>query len=152
MLIHCDNMSTKEQTALKNITSNEKPLKISVCDLSQNNASEILQKMEYQVPIYLQGYSDLFTKYLHSFNTVFGTCRISEKQFFDKLGIDHTVMQEIADYWNFVKNLTLIQIELNSKFVEDYIEFRVSTIESIDKSITSMLDYYSKTLSEFNKK
>ena len=76
-------MSTKEQTALKNDTKIEKTSKISICDLSQNNVSEILQKMEYQVPIYLQGYSDLFAKYLHSFNTVFGTCRISEKQFFD---------------------------------------------------------------------
>ena len=121
-------MSTKDSDAL-NDTRIGKTTKISICDLTQNNTSEILQKMEYQVPIYLQVYSDLFTKYLHSFNTVFGTCRISEKQFFDKLGIDHTVMEEIAEYWNFIKNLTLIQIELNSKFVEDYIEFKISTIE-----------------------
>jgi len=144
-------MSLKEQSLSKNDSKLEKT-KISICDLFQNNTSEILQKMEYQIPIYLQGYSDLFTKYLHSFNTLFGTCRMSEKQFFDKLGVDHFVLQEIADYWNFLKNLSLIQIELNSKFVEDYIEFRVSTIESFDKSLTSILDYYTKTLSEFNKK
>ncbi|EGG42421.1 Hypothetical protein Nlim_0602 [Candidatus Nitrosarchaeum limnium SFB1] len=144
-------MSLKEQSLSKNDSKLEKT-KISICDLFQNNTSEILQKMEYQVPIYLQGYSDLFTKYLHSFNTLFGTCRMSEKQFFDKLGVDHFVLQEIADYWNFLKNLSLIQIELNSKFVEDYIEFRVSTIDSFDKSLTSILDYYTKTLSEFNKK
>ena len=144
-------MSTKDSVVL-NDTRIGKTTKISICDLTQNNTSEILQKMEYQVPIYLQVYSDLFTKYLHSFNTVFGTCRISEKQFFDKLGIDHTVMEEIAEYWNFIKNLTLIQIELNSKFVEDYIEFRMSTIESFDKSMTSALSYYTKSLSEFDKK
>ena len=144
-------MSLKEQSLSKNDSKLEKT-KTSICDLFQNNTSEILQKMEYQIPIYLQGYSDLFTKYLHSFNTLFGTCRMSEKQFFDKLGVDHFVLQEIADYWNFLKNLSLIQIELNSKFVEDYIEFRVSTIESFDKSLTSILDYYTKTLSEFNKK
>ena len=144
-------MSTKDSVVL-NDTRIGKTTKISICDLTQNNTSEILQKMEYQVPIYLQVYSDLFTKYLHSLNTVFGTCRISEKQFFDKLGIDHTVMEEIAEYWNFIKNLTLIQIELNSKFVEDYIEFRMSTIESFDKSMTSALNYYTKSLSEFNKK
>ncbi|MGI0056876.1 MAG: hypothetical protein ACREAK_05825 [Nitrosarchaeum sp.] len=144
-------MSTKDSAVL-NDTRIGKTTKISICDLTQNNTSEILQKMEYQVPIYLQVYSDLFTKYLHSFNTVFGVCRISEKQFFDKLGIDHTVMEEIAEYWNFIKNLTLIQIELNSKFVEDYIEFKMSTIESFDKSMTSALNYYTKSLSEFNKK
>lgn len=144
-------MSLKEQSLSINDSKLEKT-KISICDLFQTTNSEILQKMEYQVPIYLQGYSDLFTKYLHSFNTLFGTCRMSEKQFFDKLGVDHFVLQEIVDYWNFLKNISLIQIELNSKFVEDYIEFRVSTIESFDKSLTSILDYYTKTLSEFNKK
>ncbi len=144
-------MSAKDSTVL-NDTRVRKSTKISICDLAQNNTSEILQKMEYQVPIYLQVYTDLFTKYLHSFNSVFGTCRISEKQFFDKLGIDHTVMEEIAEYWNFIKNLTLTQIELNSKFIEDYIEFKISTIESFDKSMTSALNYYTKSLSEFNKK
>ena len=98
-------MSLKEQSLSKNDSKLEKT-KISICDLFQNNTSEILQKMEYQVPVYLQGYSDLFTKYLHSFNTLFGTCRMSEKQFFDKLGVDHFVLQEIVDYWNFLKNLS----------------------------------------------
>jgi len=94
----------------------------------------------------------LFTKYLHSYNTAFGICRISEKQFFDKLGINHTVLQETANYWNLVKNLTLIQIETYSKFIQDYVDFRVSTIDSIDKSMTSALDYYSKAISPFIRK
>lgn len=144
-------MSTKEIVIIKNESKDEK-MENSICDLAKNNTAEILQKIEYQVPIYLQGYSDLFTKYLHSSNTTFGACRIAEKQFFDKLGIDHNVVDEIAEYWNFVKNMTLIQIETYSKFVEDYIEFRVSTIESVDKSMASVLDYYSKAISEFNKK
>lgn len=117
----------------------------------KNNTSEILQKMEYQIPTYLQGYTDLFTKYLHSFNTSFGSCRISEKQFFDKFGIDHTVLDPIEQYWKFIKNLTLVQIETSSKFIEDYIQFRMAVIESFDKSTSSVLDYYSKMLSEFNK-
>ncbi len=145
-------MSTKEQIIQKDKPKTRKQQKISVCDLMKSNTSEILQKMESQTPIFLQGYADLFTKYLHSFDTLFGTCRISEKQFFDRFGIDHTVMEEIAEYWNFVKNLTNIQIESYSKFVQDYIEFRISTMNSFDKSLTSTLDYYTKTLSEFNKK
>jgi len=145
-------METETKTVTKNKPKIEEKSKISICDLTKNNTSEILQKMEYQLPVYLQGYTDLFTKYLHSFNTAFGTCRISEKQFFDRLGINHQVMEEIAEYWNFVKNLTIIQIETGSKFVQDYIDFRISTIDSLDKSITSALEYYSKALSEFNKK
>lgn len=145
-------METETRVVTKNEPKIEGKSKISICDLTKNNTSEILQKMEYQLPVYLQGYTDLFTKYLHSFNTAFGTCRISEKQFFDRLGINHQVMEEIAEYWNFAKNLTIIQIETCSKFVQDYIDFRISTIDSLDKSMTSALEYYSKALSEFNKK
>lgn len=151
-LIVARTMPPSEQIALKQESSSVKSQQISICDLMKNNTSEILQKMEYQVPTYLQGYSDLFTKYLHSLNTLYGTCYISEKQFFDKLGFDHKVLEPIDEYWKFVKNLTLIQIESSSKFVEDYIQFRLSTIESFDKSMTSALDYYSKMLSEFNNK
>ncbi len=140
-----------ELTVVKKQES-KKESKISICDLMKNNTSDILQKMEYQVPKYLQGYSDLSTKYLHSLNTLYGTCYISEKQFFDKLGIDHKVLEPIDEYWKFIKNLTLVQIEANSKFVEDYIQFRIAAIESFDKSMASVLDYYAKALSEFNKK
>lgn len=145
-------METAKRTVDRTEPKIEEKSKVSICDLTKNNTSEILQKMEYQIPVYLQGYTDLFSKYLHSFNTVFATCRISEKQFFDKVGIDHQVMEEIEEYWNFAKNLTMIQIETSSKFVRDYVDFRISTIDSLDKSITSALEYYSKALSKFNKK
>jgi hypothetical protein len=68
------------------------------------------------------------------------------------LGFDHKVLQPIDEYWKFIKNLVLIQIEASSKFVEDYIQFRLATIESFEKSTASALEYYSKLLSEFNYK
>jgi len=145
-------METETKIVTKNEPKIEEQSKISICDLTKNNTSELLQKLEFQLPVYLQGYTDLFTKYLHSFNIVFGTCRISEKQFFDKFGINHEIMEDIAGYWNFAKNLTIIQIETNSKFVQDYIDFRISTINSLDKFMTSALEYYSKSLAKFNKK
>ena len=111
-----------------------------------------LQKMEFQVPKYLQGYSDLYTKYLHSLNTLYGTCYVSEKQYFDKMGIDHKVLEPINEYWKFLKNLAIVQIGARSKFIEDYIQFRIAAIESFDKSMASALDYYAKALSEYNKK
>lgn len=146
------NIKKTEQMVLAKESDSIKKSQVSICDLMKNNSSEILQKMEYQLPTYLQGYADLSTKYLHSFNTLFGTCYMSEKQFFDKLGIDHKVLEPIDEYWNFIKNLVLIQIETHSKFVEDYIQFIMATIESFDKSMTSALDYYANALSEFNKK
>lgn len=139
-------VETKSVSTMSTKTDEEE--KISICDLTKTNTSEILQKIEYQIPLYLQGYTDLFTKYVHSFNTVFGACRISEKQFFDKLGIDHTVMKEVANYWDFVKSLAIIQIETYSKFAQDYMDFRLSTLDSIDKSISSALNHYSKAVAD----
>ncbi|MGD8300020.1 MAG: hypothetical protein PVG43_07215 [Nitrosopumilaceae archaeon] len=142
-------METKSVSTMG--TKTDEKEKISICDLTKTNTSEILQKIEYQIPLYLQGYTDLFTKYVHSFNTVSGACRISEKQFFDKLGIDHTVMKEVANYWDFVKSLAIIQIETYSKFAQDYMDFRLSTLDSIDKSISSALNHYSKAVADLGK-
>lgn len=140
-------MSTKTEPINKEITDE----KISICVLTKNNTSEILQKLEYQIPLFLQGYTDLFTKYVHSFNTLFGSCRISERRYFDKLGIDHTVMKEVANYWDFGKSLSIIQIETFSKFVLDYIDFGLSTLDSLDKASSSALNHYSKAISFFDK-
>ena len=143
-------MSSKKLEPVEH--SSEKESELSICDLMRNNTFEILKKVEFQIPSYLQGYTDLFLKYLHSLNTLYGTCYISEKQFFDDLGINHKVLEPIDEYWNFIKNLTLVQIETNSKFIEDYIQFRIASIESFDKSVASALEYYANALSEFNKK
>lgn len=142
----------KNELTIAKIQNSKKEEQISVCDLMKNNTSEILQKMEFQVPKYLQGYSDLYTKYLHSLNTLYGTCYVSEKQYFDKMGIDHKVLEPINEYWKFLKNLAIVQIEARSKFIEDYVQFRIAAIESFDKSMASALDYYAKALSEYNKK
>lgn len=142
----------KNELTVAKIQVSKKEEQISVCDLMKNNTSEILQKMEFQVPKYLQGYSDLYTKYLHSLNTLYGTCYVSEKQYFDKMGIDHKVLEPINEYWKFLKNLAIVQIEARSKFIEDYVQFRIAAIESFDKSMASALDYYAKALSEYNKK
>ena len=140
-------MSIKEQSA-----KNEETGTNSICDLMKTNNSEILQKIEFQTPIILQGYTDLFTKYLHSFDLIFGACRISEKQFFDKFDINHSVLEETALYWNLIKNTTILQIESYSKFLQDYFDFRISTMESFDKSIQAFLEYYTQALSKFNTK
>lgn len=150
--IHIRNMSTSEQIVLKKESASTKTKEVSICDLMKNNTSEVLQKLEYQVPNFLQGYTDLFTKYLHSVNTLYGTCYISEKQFFDKLGFNHKTLEPMNEYGKFITSLALTQIESNSKFFDDYIQFRIAAIELFDKSVASSLEYYSKILSEFNKK
>jgi hypothetical protein len=50
---------------LQKETNSSNTAHISICDLMKNNSSEILHKIEYQIPTYLQEYTDLFTKYIH---------------------------------------------------------------------------------------
>ncbi|TFH02755.1 MAG: hypothetical protein E4G77_01735, partial [Nitrosopumilus sp.] len=56
--------------------------KISVCDIMKTNTSKVIQKFESQIPSKFQQYSDLYTKFLHTLDDVYGTCYISDKEFF----------------------------------------------------------------------
>jgi hypothetical protein len=144
-----DNM-TKEKmaeiikTAKRGGKSSEKKDTVSICDVMQNNTSEIIQKIESQIPTYLQLYSDLYTKYLHIIDDIYSTCYVSEKEFFDKLGIDKTTLGAFDVYWKSITDLTLNQIELATNFAKMYVQFRLSTIDSYDKVVHLMMDNYAR--------
>jgi len=93
----------KESTLENNpINKSEKKsknqVKISICDVMKDNTSKRLKKLESQIPSYFQEYSDLYTEYLHMFDDLFGTCYISEKEFFDKLGFDQETLKTFDNY------------------------------------------------------
>ena len=64
----------------------------SICDVMKDNTSEIIQKLELQIPTFMQLYSDLYTKYLHMLDDLYSSCYLSEKEFLDKLGMDKTTI------------------------------------------------------------
>lgn len=139
------NINTK-----KSVTKSVKEEKISVCDVMKNHTSEVIKKIESQIPSYVQQYSDLYTQYLHMFNDVFGTCYISEKQFFDKLGIDHKTLKGFDDYLgNMTQNYTN-QIDMSTEFMRDYVKMRISAIQSFDRYMHVLMDSYAKMLSQVN--
>jgi len=124
--------------------------KISVCDVMKNNTSSIIKKMEFQVPVYLQQYTDLFTAYLHSFDQIFGTCYIAEKEFFDKLEIDQNTLKSFDNISNTFKDIISSQIDTSTQFLDTYVKIRISTIESFDKYAQVMMRIYANMLSQFN--
>src|SRR3989338_8128872 len=77
---------------------------ISICDVMKGDTSEIIQKLESNVPSLVQNYSDLYTAYLHMFDDLFGTCYMAEKEFFDKLNIDQGTLKEIKRNSDIMKN------------------------------------------------
>jgi hypothetical protein len=125
--------------------------KVSVCDIMKNNTSEIVKKLESQAPSLMQKYSNLYMTYLHTIDDVFGTCYISEKEFWDKLNIDQGILKQIEQFSATLTTMSLDQIEVSSKYLEAYIQMRVSTLKTYDNFVHVMMDSFAKTLSQFNK-
>ena len=125
--------------------------KVSVCDIMKNNTSKVIKKIESQAPLLTQKYSDLYVTYLHTIDDIFGTCYISEKEFFDKLNLDQGILKEVEKFSTALTALYLDQIEFSSKYLEAYIQIRVSTLKTFDNFMHVMMNSYAKTLSQFNK-
>ena len=124
--------------------------KISVCDVMKSKTSSVIRKMESQIPSYVQEYSDLYTEYLHTLDDIFGTCYISEKEFFDKLNIDQKTLKEFDNLSGFWEKIATLQIETSTNFMRANNQMRISAIKSYDKYVHTMMDSYSKMLSQYN--
>ena len=124
--------------------------KVSVCDIMKNNTSKVIKKIESQAPSLMQKYSDLYMTYLHTIDDISGTCYISEKEFFDKLNIDQGILKEIEKFSSALTTTYLNQIEISSKYLEAYVQMRVSALKTYDNFVHVMMDSYAKTLSQFN--
>jgi hypothetical protein len=150
-----ENMTKQEmakiiKTAKREADSARKENAISICDVMKNNTSEVIQKIESKFPIYAQLYTDLYTKYLHTIDDLYSTCYVSEKEFFDKLGMDKKALQAFDTYWKSIANMTKYQIDMAANFAKMYVQFRLATIDSYDKVMHTVMDSYAKAWSQFN--
>ena len=149
-----ENMTKEEmakiiKTAKRESDSSRKE-NISICDVMKNNTSEVIQKIESKFPIYTQLYTDLYTKYLHTIDDLYSACYVSEKEFFDKLGMDKKALQAFDAYWKSIANMIMYQIDMATNFAKMYVQFRLATIDSYDKVTHTMMDSYAKAWNQFN--
>lgn len=124
---------------------------VSVCDIMKGNTSEIIRKFESHIPSLLQNYSNLYTAYLHVFDDLFGTCYIHEKEFFDKLNIEESMLKQLKENSESIKNRYLENIEMTSKFFDEQFKMRISSVQSFENFARIMMDSYAKTLSQYNR-
>ena len=122
--------------------------KLSICEIMKDDTSEVIRKMESQVPSLFQNYSNLYTKYLHMFDDMFGTCYITEKKFFDRLDIDQGVLRQLKKNSESVKNTWMQNIEISSKLFDEYVKMRVDAIKSYDNYVHVMMNTYANFLSQ----
>ena len=135
----------------KQVTENKTENKISICDIMKNNTSEVIKKLEMQIPSSVQQYSDLYTTYLHTVDDIFGTCYIAEKKLYDKLNLDQGVLKEFQEFSNVLTKSYLNQIEISAKYVDAYVQTRKSSLKVYDNFMHVIMDSFAKTLSQFNK-
>jgi len=122
---------------------------LSICDIMKEDTSEIIKKMESKMPSLFQNYSDLYTKYLHTFDDIFGTCYIAEKEFFDKLNIDQGILKQIKANSESMRNNYVENIDMIAKLSDEYVKMRISAIQSFDNYVHVMMESYTKMLSQF---
>ena len=137
---------SKTDVSQKNISEE----KISICDIMKNNSSQIIQKLESQIPSKIQQYSDLYSAYLHTLDDVFGSCYMSEKEFFDKLNIDQSVLKTFQSFVQAITQLYLDQIDMYAKYRQEIAQMQITGLKSYDNFLHTMMESYAKVLSEFN--
>ena len=124
--------------------------KISICDLFKENTSNLIQKMESQIPIYGQIYSDIYKESLHMLEDIFGTCYISEKEFFDKLNIDQYTLKQWDIYSKSILDYYSRQIDASTNLLKIYSSNRISAIQTYENFMHAWMDSYQKMLAQFN--
>jgi len=142
--------SSQDIAQTKKSSKKSPQTKISVCDVMKNNTSSIIKKMEFQVPAYLQQYTDLYTAYLHSFDQIFGTCYIAEKEFFDKLEIDENTLKSFDNISKTFRDIIASQIDISTQSLNTYVKMRISAIDSFDRYAQVMMRVYANMLAQFN--
>ena len=117
----------------------------------KDDTSEVFRKIESQIPLLFQNYSNLYTRYPHMLDYVFGTCYIAENGLFDRLNIDQGILKQVKENSKSLKNNHIQDIEMLSAYFDKYIKMRIDVIKSFDNSTHVMMDFYAKMFSQFNK-
>lgn len=128
----------------KNIT--EKP-QLSACDIMHDGAAEIIAKMQSLLPISMELYSDLYMECLNSFQDLFGTCYIAEKEIEDTIGIDQNLLEYFDVTAKTYSKMTISQIDMANNIQKAYLQSSISAVKTSDEYIRLMLDSYSRMVS-----
>jgi hypothetical protein len=126
--------------------SNDEPM-ISVCDILKNNTSRIIKKMEMQIPISFEAYSDFYKSYLHSLDDIFGTCYIAEKELFDKMNIDQNILKNFQKMSDDITKIVESQIEIMNSMQKSQLEVRTQLIKAYENYVHFLMESYAKYLS-----
>ena len=121
----------------------------SVSQILKNNTHEITKKLESQLPLKMQQFSELYTAYLHSINNTFDSCITCEKELFEKLGMDKGIIKVFGEYTKTCTDTMLQQMDQYAQFRKYATDTQLSVVKSWDDFMTSMIGYNIKIFDQF---
>ena len=113
----------------------------SVSQILKNNTHEITKKLESQLPLKVQQFSELYSAYLHSINNTFDSCITCEKELFEKLGMDKGIIKVFGEYTKTCTDTMLQQMDQYAQFRKYATDTQLSVVKSWDDFMTSMIGY-----------
>ena len=143
----------KKETQNNNQVENKKTVDNiqtdSVAQILKNNTHEITKKLESQLPLKVQQFSELYSAYLHSMNNTFDSCITCEKELFDKLGVDKGVVKAFGEYTKAHTDNLLLQMDYYAQYRKYASDTQLSAMKSWDNFVTTMMDYNFKVFDQF---
>ncbi|MDH2907270.1 MAG: hypothetical protein PXX83_04145 [Candidatus Nitrosotalea sp.] len=122
----------------------------SMPNVVKNNTSEIIEKIDSKIPTYVQLYSDLYKKYLHMANNFCTTSCLAQKEFFDKMGVNNAMPTMFDAYLGSVKQMVLLQIDMNENMIQSYVSHRLTVLDFYDQMMNRNITNFAKMFSLFN--
>ncbi len=144
-------MSTSNVTK-KKIIENKKSKETELDSISQtlkNNTHVFTKKLESQLPLKVQQFSELYTAYLHSVNNTFDSCITCEKELFEKLGVDKGLIKAFGEYTEAHTDMMLQQMDYYAQFRKYSTDTQLSAMKSWDNFMLTMMDYNFKIFDQF---
>jgi hypothetical protein len=141
-------MSTSNVSKKKIVESKETELD-SISQTLKNNTHEFTKKLESQLPLKVQQFSELYTAYLHSVNNTFDSCITCEKELFEKLDVDKGLIKAFGEYTEAHTDMMLQQMDYYAQFRKYSTDTQLSAMKSWDNFMLTMMDYNFKIFDQF---
>ncbi len=122
----------------------------SMPGVMKNNTSEIVEKIDSKIPVYVQLYSDLYKKYLHIANNFYTASCLAQKEFFDKMGVNNEMPTMFDAYLRSVQQMVLLQIDMNENMIQSYVSHRLTVLDFYDQMMNKNITNFTKMFSLFN--
>ena len=121
----------------------------SISQILKNNTHKFTKKLESQLPLKMQQFSEIYTAYLHSVNNTFDSCITCEKELFEKLDMDKGLIKAFGKYTKVCTDSTLQQMDYYAQFRKYSTDAQLSAMKSWDNFMTSMIGYNLKIFDQF---